>query len=152
MPAPDLIARAGIDYPNYELGTIIGDGEITFSWKEVPCRFKLKIGAASHRITIIGVERTKDSEETYLMFEGELAKGISDTFYIRGLYHIRNPLELTPEAIKRPFCIFQLTPGGSVPEVVTSAMGLRYAGLKQKSYTMLVEGLKLDRVCDTGRR
>ena len=146
LPAPELIARAGIDYPHYELGTIVGDGEITFAWKEVACRFKLKIGTASNRITIVGVERTKDAEETYLLFEGELAKGISDTFYIRGLYHIRTPLELTPEAIKRPFCIFQLTPGGSIPEVATSAMGVRYAGLKQKSYTMLVEGLKLDGV------
>ena len=147
LPGPELIKTAGIDFTNYELGTIFGDGVITFAWKEVPCKYKLKIGTPNNRISIVGIERTKDADETFLIFDGELAKGISDTFYIRGLYHIKTPLELTPDAIKRPFCIFQLTPGGSIPEVVTSSMGIRYAGLKQKSYTMLQEGLKLDRVC-----
>jgi hypothetical protein len=146
LPSPAQIARAGIDYAKYELGTVFGTGTITFAWKEVECRYKLKVGMPVNRITIIGVEPSKDADETLLIFEGELAKGISDTFYIRGTYCIKTPLELTPDAIKRPFCVFQLTPGGTVPEVVSSAMGIRYAALKHKSFTMLSEGLRMDKV------
>jgi hypothetical protein len=53
----------------------------------------------------------------HYFYAGELAKGISDTFYIRGTYSLKTPLELIPEAIRRPFCVFQLTIGGTVPEV-----------------------------------
>ena len=76
LASPANIAKAGVDYPKYETGTAYGQGYITFPWKQVPCKYRLKVTTGSNKITVVGTEKSRTgTEETYLFLEGELAKG-----------------------------------------------------------------------------
>ena len=78
LPGPANIAKAGVEYPKYEVGTSYGLGFITFPWKQVPCRYRLKIGPSSNKITVVGTEKSRTADESFLFLEGEIAKGMRE--------------------------------------------------------------------------
>ena len=149
MKATGKIKQSKIDYIPYESGITYGTAVIAYgSQPPLSAFYRLKVGMPANRIMIVAERKPGKNEEepTYFIIECEVAKGVSETFYIRGLLSVTCPTELFPDSRKRQFCAFQLTIGGSVPEVVTSPLGIRYAGLRQRSYTAYSQNLKLEGV------
>ena len=149
LPTPEQIKQSKIDYIPYESGISFGTAVIAFgSQPPLSAFYRLKVGMPANRITIVAERKPGKNEEesTYFIIECEVAKGVSETFYIRGMLSVTCPSESFPDSLKRQFCAFQLTIGGSVPEVVTSPLGIRYAGLRQRSYSAYSQNLKLEAV------
>ena len=150
LPCAEELAFFRENCSPFELGKSFGIGHVTVGVGStpVPCTYRLKIGFPTNKIVFAAHHKGARGEpDTFTVIEGELAKGISETFYMRGVYYTQIAGTKTPDSLKRPLCVFQLTIGNTVPEVVTSPMGIRYAGLKTRSFSIFAEGLKLERVC-----
>jgi hypothetical protein len=148
LPAPEELIFYHKNCTGYELGKSFGIAKITVgSNPPVACTYRLKVGYPTNKIVFAGiVPHQGTGTQTFHVIEGEVAKGISQTYYIRGLLFQQNDIARTPDALRRPFCVFQQTIGGTVPEVVTSPMGIRYAALKSRSYTAFGNNFKLEKV------
>lgn len=57
---------------------------------------------------------------------------------IRGTYYYRwSKDDLKSKAIAAPLCLFQLTSSNTIPDVMTSPIGRRYANINDRIFTMV---------------
>jgi len=84
-------------------------------------------------ITIRALLPLQEDPTPELKLGGTLSKGLTQCHYIRGMQGVQWAADTdTTPAFTTPYCIFQLSPGNTVPDVVTSPMGRRYANIRSR--------------------
>jgi hypothetical protein len=84
-------------------------------------------------VTIRALLPELETPSPELRLTGALSQGLTQCHYIRGLQGVQwsAGADTTP-SLTTPFCLFQLTPSNTVPDVVTSPMGKRYANIRDR--------------------
>eukprot|EP00056_Hartaetosiga_gracilis_P005997 m.91897 g.91897 ORF g.91897 m.91897 type:complete len:816 (+) comp12341_c0_seq1:80-2527(+) len=144
LPTPKEIAQEGLSYWKSEIHTSFGKGQVKsgLGGNPLPMIFKMQVKENNtvHLVVCSHDSQHKlDDQTPEHVYEGELATGLTQSQYFRGVHYFRWPKDNgdVMETRRLPFCLFQLTTSGTVPDVLTSALGQRLSGLKDRAYTII---------------
>ena len=151
LPGPELLSNEGKEYTGYQKGVSFGEGVIEDSTLDpesgalVPKKYNVKYklvvvdGAKPRKVKLTLVAEYASNYPTDAgkidleqVWEGELYRGLSEVMAFRGTtWSVPDFAEDSDhdKAAKTPFCMFQCTIGGTVPDVVSSALGVRHADI-----------------------
>jgi len=142
LPGQDLIERQGKDYIGYEKGVSFGEGVIKTAEFESPLRYKIAMTDGAGDVKAIMTMSTVIDKTEYV-WEGELVKETKFLAY-RGKHWCAPKFSANKEGdhtvrLATSFCMFQLTIGGHLPSVVSTAIGKRFANLSTRSFWVFKE-------------
>eukprot|EP00049_Salpingoeca_infusionum_P006256 m.103993 g.103993 ORF g.103993 m.103993 type:complete len:832 (-) comp13249_c1_seq1:93-2588(-) len=149
MPTPAEIRQQGKKYREAKPLTSYGDGFVKSGTYGSSQRVTYELHLESDgevKLLVSAIEADlNDNEATQPpehVYEGVLAQGITQCHYFKGVHYYRwhSDHGQISETRKLPFCLFQLTASNTIPDVVTSPMGKRYAGVRERSFTILNPG------------